>query len=105
MTSEVLTRFGKTINMSRRGYRAIVADGIAMGRRNDLIGSGQHRRQTASNRRGEDLRDARVLGSGDFVEQLLMQAEAKPTLLKLMASQKVRSTALQQFFLTLTYHM
>ncbi|MDA3902631.1 MAG: transposase [Desulfuromusa sp.] len=81
--SEVLARFGKTIKTSRQGYRAFVAEGVAMGRRNDLVGSGRQRRQTVAEQQGNDFRDARILGNGDFVEQLLLQAEEKPPLLKL----------------------
>ncbi|MCF6267967.1 MAG: hypothetical protein L3J57_15725, partial [Desulfuromusa sp.] len=55
----------------------------AMGRRNDLVGSGSQCRQTVTEQLGDDFRDARVLGSGDFVEQLLLQVEGKPPPLKL----------------------
>jgi len=87
VTAEILARFGKTISSSRRSYRLFVEDGIAMGRRKDLVGSGVQRRQAAEGEK--DLRsqppewqDARILGSGDFVEQLLMRTEATPPLSK-----------------------
>lgn len=83
VTTEILARFGKTISSSRRSYRAFVEDSIEMGHRKDLVGSGLQRRQMATEEPEESLRDARVLGSGDFVEQLLIQAEAKPILSKL----------------------
>lgn len=83
VTAEILARFGKTISSSRTHYRAFVEDGIAMGRRNDLIGSGQHQRPVTSDQSAENLRDSRVLGSGDFVEQLLIQTESQPTISKL----------------------
>ncbi|MBW6512245.1 MAG: transposase [Desulfuromonadaceae bacterium] len=37
VTSEVLACFGKTIKTSLRSYRTFVADGIATGRRDDMI--------------------------------------------------------------------
>ncbi len=39
LTAEILTRFGKSISGARRRYRLFVEDGIAMGRRKDLVGT------------------------------------------------------------------
>jgi putative transposase len=83
VTTEVLARFGETMKTSRQGYRAFVADGIAMGHRNDLVGSGSQRRQAAAEQPEDNFRDARVLGRGDFVEQLLQQVEEKPSVAEL----------------------
>lgn len=78
-TAEVLARFGKSISTARRSYRLFVQDGIAMGGRSDLVGAGEQRRQPAADQPVErELRDSRVLGSGNFVEQLLLQAVAEP---------------------------
>ena len=50
-----------------------------MGRRKDLVGTSMQRRQPAHERAAElELRDSRVLGAGDFVEELLRQTEAHP---------------------------
>jgi putative transposase len=70
--SEILARFGKTLNASRQAYRAFVEDGIAIGRRSDLAGTGLQRRQDDN-----DRRDARILGEGDFVDQILLHAVAE----------------------------
>jgi len=75
-TAEVLGRFGKSIGTSRPRYRAFVEDGIAMGSSNDLTGpSGQLTKPTPETQNERELRDPRVLGSGDFVEQLLQRAD------------------------------
>jgi hypothetical protein len=74
-TVEVLGRFGKSINTSRQRYRSFVEDGIAMGSRSDLAGPGrQLPKPTPESPEERELRDSRVLGSGDFVEQLLLRA-------------------------------
>ena len=75
-TTEILARFGKSVAASRRHYRLFVQDGMAMGRRNDLVGAGTPRRQLSQQDADDgELRDSRVLGHGDFVEQLLRQTE------------------------------
>jgi REP element-mobilizing transposase RayT len=77
-TVEVLTRFGKRINKARPAYRQFVAEGISQGRRNELVGGGMKRSQANVNPAGRvEAYDARVLGSGDFVESLLLEAEGK----------------------------
>jgi hypothetical protein len=53
-----------------------------MGHRKDLIGPGKQQRQSAPDGPVEVLRDHRVLGSGDFVEQLLTRAESDSPLSK-----------------------
>jgi REP element-mobilizing transposase RayT len=75
-TAEVLARFGKTLSTSRKRYRSFVEDGIAMGRRKDLVGPRKQRRPLAPDQPEQESRDSRVLGSGDFVEQLLLHAES-----------------------------
>lgn len=70
-TTEVLSRFGKSGTVARRRYRAFVQDGLHRGHRDELVG-------TAKPAPGQDryeLRDSRVLGDGEFVEQILRRAE------------------------------
>ncbi len=68
---EVLLRFGKRLSVAQKYYREFVADGIAMGKRPELVGGGLRRSRALS---GEDpekgSHDDRVLGSGYFVESL-----------------------------------
>lgn len=75
-TGEVLSRFGKSVKDARGRYRRFVEDGIAMGRRNDLIGAGMRRLPAPEQAAEGEPRDSRVLGHGDFVEELLRQTEA-----------------------------
>jgi putative transposase len=77
-TTEILARFGKTVGTSRRRYRLFVEDGIAMGHRQELAGLGTLPRQSVPDGSEGEMRDPRVLGSGDFVEQLLMHTESDP---------------------------
>jgi REP element-mobilizing transposase RayT len=68
---EVLARFGKSKERSLQGYRQFVADGLAAGRREDLIGGGLKRSQPGHVENGEIAAyDERILGSGWFVEAL-----------------------------------
>ena len=77
-SEEVLTRFGKRINKTRLAYRQFVADGISQGRRNELVGGGLKRSLANVNLAGRvEAYDARVLGSGYFVESLLLETEGK----------------------------
>ena len=75
---EILTRFGTRVNKARLAYRQYVADGISKGRRNELVGGGMKRSQANENLAGlVEAYDARILGSGDFVENLLLEYEGK----------------------------
>jgi REP element-mobilizing transposase RayT len=73
-TAEVLSRFGRSGSFARRHYRSFIQDGMQMGRRGELVGLGVRRNQ-APDHDGSELRDSRVLGDGDFVEQILRHAE------------------------------
>lgn len=77
----VLRRFGKTVTAARKSYLAFVSKGLSMGRRPDLVGGGLIR--TAGGWSAlKAIRDAgmrimgdeRILGSSDFVESVLKQA-------------------------------
>lgn len=69
-TMEVLARFGRTRAAAVKRYWAFINDGVAIGRRDDLVGIGLLRSGESFD--GE-LRDSRVLGGGEFVEQVLRQ--------------------------------
>ncbi len=79
---DVLEYFGKTERDAKREYRKYVKSGIDEGRRPDLVGGGLIRSlggwsQVKSSRAlGEkEMSDARILGSGNFVEQLLKETD------------------------------
>ena len=70
-TDEVLARFGSKKKNSLLGYRKFIANGIAAGRRNDLVGGGLKRSQLGHEAsRQVEAYDERILGSGGFVETL-----------------------------------
>lgn len=79
---QVLSRFGKNMKASRNAYEAFVADGVALGKRNDLIGGGLFRSAggwsavVSARSSGIFLKsDERILGDSDFVERILESAE------------------------------
>ena len=70
-TEEILARFGMERARSMHAYQQFIADGIAAGQRNDLIGGGLKRSQPDCMESGEIAAfDERILGSGEFVELL-----------------------------------
>ncbi len=79
---EVLGYFGKQLESSRRKYEEFVAEGIAEGIRDDLTGGGLIR-STGGWTAVKELRqsqthiksDERILGDGEFVSEILSQAE------------------------------
>ena len=80
----VLRWFGHKVDEARREYRKYVAEGVAQGRRPDLVGGGLVRSQggwsavKAMMRLGIIERgDERILGRGEFVESMIKQADEK----------------------------
>ena len=82
----VLEWFGKNNTEAREAYREFVQKGIAQGRRPDLVGGGLIRSMggwsavKALRTRGgqeQEIGDERVLGSSDFVEALLQEADER----------------------------
>jgi len=80
----VLKWFGITENQAMGAYRNYVEKGVEQGRRPELVGGGLIRSQggwaaVKALRRagGRELSDERILGGGDFVAQVLKEAEGK----------------------------
>jgi len=79
---DVLLFFGDNLRESRRRYRQFVKKGIDQGKRPELQGGGLVR-SAGGNKAGllgrkkeeRELGDARILGSGDFVSNILDQAD------------------------------
>jgi REP-associated tyrosine transposase len=80
----VLGWFGRKEREAREAYRRYIQEGVSQGQRPDLVGGGLIRSQggwsqVVSMRKHEEqeLGDERVLGSGDFVEKILAEAEGR----------------------------
>ena len=80
----VLKYFGKKEGAARKAYRNYVKKAIDEGRRPELVGGGLIRSLggwsavKAMRRSGDrELSDDRILGSGEFVERIIKEAEAK----------------------------
>ena len=69
-SDEVLQMFAKNKQIARQKYRRFVADGMAMGKRNELVGGGLRRSRKLDGAEGYEAYDERILGNGDFVEHL-----------------------------------
>jgi len=80
----VLPWFGEKESKAKKAYRQYVKEGIALGRRPELVGGGLVRSlggwsEVLSMRRNGKrlLTDQRILGSGDFVERILAEADER----------------------------
>lgn len=80
----VLARFGASERTAKRAYQQYMQDGVAQGRRPELVGGGLVRSRggwaavVAQRQRGDRaFTDERVLGSGEFVERLVQEAEER----------------------------
>jgi len=78
----VLCMFGEQVETARSAYLRFVTSGISQGRRDDLVGGGlvrslggwaalKHSRQDGARM----MSDERILGSGEFVDSVLSQAD------------------------------
>jgi putative transposase len=81
---EILARFGARTKGDVQRYEAFVLEGIARGRRPELVGGGLVRSAggwahvVALRRRGANAAaDERVLGGGEFAERLVSEAEER----------------------------
>lgn len=72
---EVLGYFGKRTKAAREKYQAFVADGISLGKRDELVGGGLRRVLKLAGDEVVAAYDDRILGSADFVEQLKQEKE------------------------------
>jgi len=81
-TAFILKLFGRSLRHARRAYESYVSKGVKQGRRPDLVGGGLLRSVGgwAKLRGFSDIGvrikgDERILGSSDFVERVLKQAD------------------------------
>ena len=99
----VLRWFGKRENEAKKAYRRYVQEGISMGKRPELVGGGLIRSQGGWSQvlsmRGHgdrELSDERILGSGDFVERIISEADKK---IKYQFPEKERKNRVQKYIL------
>ncbi|MCP4683197.1 MAG: hypothetical protein GY864_12750 [Desulfobacterales bacterium] len=99
----ILQYFGKKENEAKKEYRKYVKKGIKEGQRKDLVGGGLIRSQggwsqvVSMRRHGDkELSDERVLGSGDFVEQLIKDADER---LKIQFTGKDRKETIEKIIM------
>lgn len=83
-TDNVLLQFNDTKRKARNAYRKFVAEGIPLGRSSELTGGGLIRSKggwsnvVSARRKGQrEEYDERILGSGDFVNEIFREAEKK----------------------------
>jgi putative transposase len=81
---EVLAYFGSRKRKALAGYEEYVVEGIKAGKRADLTGGGLVRslggwaQVISARRKGERMAsDARILGKGEFIEEVFSEAEEK----------------------------
>ncbi|NOY45950.1 MAG: transposase, partial [Deltaproteobacteria bacterium] len=87
---EVLCRFGRTVREARQEYERFVAAGVKQGRRDELVGGGLRRSLKVLGRGKErEAYDERVLGSGEFVEELWRREELREELRPPLAVEEV----------------
>jgi len=74
VVDEVLSLFAKGKREATRQYMLFVADGVALGKRAEL-GGGRRMSRDLLEELGEEPYDDRILGSGEFVEELRQRRE------------------------------
>lgn len=70
---DVLLMFSTHKKNALKKYRDFVADGIPLGKRDELVGGGLRRHLKFTGSQGSESFDERILGSGDFVQRLLQE--------------------------------
>lgn len=82
--ASVLAQFGGREGEAKAAYQRFVAEGLALGRRPELVGGGLVRSlggwgevRSQRQRKARTVSDERILGSGEFVEKILKEAEAR----------------------------
>jgi putative transposase len=90
----VLAQFGSRQGQAREAYRRFVEEGVALGRRPDLVGGGLVRSaggwaEVRSRRqcRESEISDDRILGSAEFIERVWSEAEKRMAVQQAMRRQ------------------
>lgn len=80
----VLAQFGRREGEAKDTYRQFMADGVELGRRPELVGGGRSQSagewfavKSLRQVREPEALDGRILGSGEFVQRILTEADAR----------------------------
>ena len=65
---DILLLFDETPRKAREKYRSFVADGVELGKRDELVGGGLKRHLKLTGASGFEAFDELGLGSGEFAE-------------------------------------
>jgi len=93
---EVLSLISKEKRGARKRYRLFIADGVALGKRDDL-GGGRRISRELMEERDEEPYDERILGSGEFVENLLHRRELESKFPRPMEIEEVITKVCRHF--------
>jgi hypothetical protein len=93
VTEEILLHFSDRLASARQLYRQFVADGAAKGHRDELVGGGVVCSSQLAAAGEEGIFDQRVLGGGDFVDQVLQRAGQVPAVSKLPLAELLQRVA------------
>ncbi|HEY3309977.1 MAG TPA: helix-turn-helix domain-containing protein [Desulfuromonadaceae bacterium] len=96
VVDEVLSLFSKGKREARKRYQLFVADGVALGKRDDL-GGGRRLLRGALGEQSEELCDERVLGSGEFVEELRERRELESKFPRSMEIEEIVANVCRHF--------
>jgi REP element-mobilizing transposase RayT len=87
---EVLQHFSQRVHWARRKYREFLIDGVSMGRQKELVGGGMKRsHEIRSNKGAHESFDARVLGSGEFVDSLWKREELRGKIKRVLTLREI----------------
>ena len=96
VTDEILQLFSKNFPRARQLYRQFVADGVEQGHREELVGGGlrcSSQLAGVGKEEEEGVFDQRVLGSADFVGQVLQKAEPEAGVVHLPPAELLKRVA------------
>lgn len=96
VVDEVLLHFAKGKREATRRYKLFVADGVALGKRNEL-GGGRRMTSVLLEELGEEPYDERILGGGVFVEELRQRRELESKFTRSIEIKEIVATVCRYF--------
>jgi len=96
VVDEILAHFAKGKREATRQYKLFVADGVALGKRNEL-GGGRRLTREFLDELSDEPYDERVLGDGAFVEELRQRRELESKFPRSMEIKDIVATVCRYF--------